>query len=361
MDAAWSPDGAWMYLSANPGGNSHIWRQRFPDGQPVQLTAGPTDEHGIAVTPDGRALITSVGLTSSTLWITDARGARQVPTESNPSLPGLGPSAAIPRGSYYSPDRRKLYYLIKQSVGATFLDGQLWEADLVSGRTRRILRGFTVASYDVSADGSQVVFSAADVNGRPRVWLASLDGADPPRALSPSNDDSPLFGPSGEVFFRRSEDGANFLYSMNVDGTGVRRVAGPVLAFQSVSPDGRWLVAFTPVKDEPDVSVAALAHPTAGGAPRRICNQCKASWSRPGSHLYLSFPWGEGLTYVIAVDRANSLPDLPLEGVRSPADVAALPVVRVIDGRATAPADDGSMHASIRVNVQRNLFRIPIP
>jgi eukaryotic-like serine/threonine-protein kinase len=361
MHAAWSPDGAWMYVSANAGGNFHIWRQRFPDGKPVQVTTGPSEEHGIALAPDGRSLVTSVGLTTSALWISDARGTRPVSTESNPSLPGLGPSAAIPRGSYFSPDRRTLFYLITRSVGANFLDGELWEADLESGRTKTILPGFTVASYDVSKDGTRIVFSAADETGRPRLWLASLDGTAAPRALSPANDDSPLFGPSGEVFFRRSENGANFLYRMNADGTGVQRIAGPVLAFHSLSPDGRWAVAFTPVETA-DVSVAAVAHPTTDrGAARRVCNQCKVSWSQSGAHLYLSFPWEDGRTYVIAVDPANSLPDLPAEGVRSPADLAALPVVRVIEGRSTAPADDGSTYASVRVSVQRNLFRIPLP
>jgi len=31
-DAAWSPDGRWMYFSTNTGNGTHIWRQRFPDG-----------------------------------------------------------------------------------------------------------------------------------------------------------------------------------------------------------------------------------------------------------------------------------------------------------------------------------------
>ena len=30
-DAAWSPDGKWMYFAANTGGGYHIWRQRFPE------------------------------------------------------------------------------------------------------------------------------------------------------------------------------------------------------------------------------------------------------------------------------------------------------------------------------------------
>ena len=35
--AAWSPDGKLMYFTANPGGTSHIWRQRFPNGRLEQM------------------------------------------------------------------------------------------------------------------------------------------------------------------------------------------------------------------------------------------------------------------------------------------------------------------------------------
>jgi hypothetical protein len=45
--AAWSPDGNWMYFTANNGAGFHIWRQRYPDGTPEQVTFGPTEEEGI--------------------------------------------------------------------------------------------------------------------------------------------------------------------------------------------------------------------------------------------------------------------------------------------------------------------------
>jgi eukaryotic-like serine/threonine-protein kinase len=50
-DAAWSPDGKWMYFSANPGDGYHIWRQRFPGGVPEQVTSGITEEEGIGIAP----------------------------------------------------------------------------------------------------------------------------------------------------------------------------------------------------------------------------------------------------------------------------------------------------------------------
>jgi len=43
-DAAWSPDGKWMYMSANTGDGYHIWRQRYPDGTPERVTSGATEE-----------------------------------------------------------------------------------------------------------------------------------------------------------------------------------------------------------------------------------------------------------------------------------------------------------------------------
>ena len=42
-------------------GQSHLWRQRFPNGRPEQITFGPTEEEGLAVEPDGRSVITSIG------------------------------------------------------------------------------------------------------------------------------------------------------------------------------------------------------------------------------------------------------------------------------------------------------------
>ena len=71
---AWSPDGKWVYLSAEKDGEFHIWRQRFPSGDLEQVTSGPTEEEGIAMAADGKSFITSVGTTDSSIWIHDKKG-----------------------------------------------------------------------------------------------------------------------------------------------------------------------------------------------------------------------------------------------------------------------------------------------
>ena len=70
--AGWSPDGSWMYFTASVDGHSHLWRQRFPDGKPEQITSGPVEAEGVAVEPDGRSIITSMGAQESAIWIHDA-------------------------------------------------------------------------------------------------------------------------------------------------------------------------------------------------------------------------------------------------------------------------------------------------
>ena len=79
--AAWSPDGKWVYFRADPGRVKHIWRQRFPDGQPVQITSGPTEEEVIAMAPDGRSFVTAVALQNTSLWIHDPKASVRFPSK----------------------------------------------------------------------------------------------------------------------------------------------------------------------------------------------------------------------------------------------------------------------------------------
>ena len=134
--AAWSPDGKWMYFNSDFGGTFHIWRQRFPDGKPEQITFGPTEETGIGMAADGRSLVTSVGITDSRVWIHDPKGERQVPTEG---------SAAIPTGStrpphVFSPDGQKLYYLVRRQAPRSS-ERELWVANLDTGSSESRVPG----------------------------------------------------------------------------------------------------------------------------------------------------------------------------------------------------------------------------
>jgi hypothetical protein len=82
-----------MYFTSNAVGANHIWRQRFPDGKAEQITAGPTEEEGIAMAPDGRSFVTAVSLQGASLWLHDANGDRQISLEETQRLQCLRPTA----------------------------------------------------------------------------------------------------------------------------------------------------------------------------------------------------------------------------------------------------------------------------
>jgi hypothetical protein len=60
-----------MYLNARVEGSKHLWRQqwgrRAPQGNPEQISFGATEEEGLAVAPDGKSLVASVGTRSRTM------------------------------------------------------------------------------------------------------------------------------------------------------------------------------------------------------------------------------------------------------------------------------------------------------
>jgi Tol biopolymer transport system component len=213
--AGWSPDGKWMYLNANAGaGGYHLWRQRFAAGgtppAPEQVTSGPTEEEGIAVAPDGRSLITAVGLRQRAVWVHDAAGDRQVSFEGYAYWPS------------FSPDGKKIYYRRSRAAATAYGVGELWVADLASGRNEALLPGFRVNTYAISPDGKRAAVAVQGAGGKFRLWLASLDRRLPPREIPGADGDSPDVRPRRRVVF----PGRRGRYQLPVsDQRGRRRAA----------------------------------------------------------------------------------------------------------------------------------------
>jgi len=352
-DAAWSPDGKWLYFSTNTGGGTHVWRQRFPDGTPEQVTFGVTEEHGIDFASDGRSFVTSIGTSQSTVWVHDANGTRQLTSEGYAFRPAI------------SPDGQKLYYLVRGDSTGSFISGGLWVTDLASGQNQRLLPDFQIQTYSISADGQRIAF----VDGRAPggVWIAPLNAQTPPRQLVAMSSWAVYFGTPGELVLAASEkDGTIFVYRISErDGATEKIVDTSNIFTFDVSPDGQFVVA-----QDSRRWGSLKVYPRGHGDPLLVCESCSPpqgtdpkppdmNWTRDGKFLYLKF---DGSTYAIPLSAGRMLPDIPAKGFQSKEQVAALPGARLVsDEPNVLPGPDPSIYAFTKVTTQRNIYRVPVP
>jgi len=356
--AGWSPDGTAMYLSSSAGGAYHIWRQRFPDGEPEQITSGPTEEEGIAVAPDGRSIVTAVGLRQRSVVLRAGQGDRQI------SLEGYAFNPKFTR------DGKRLLYQVFKSASALDGPSDLWVADVDSGHTELFVSDIASAgtsgssagggSYDVSPDGRRVVLTLADAEHRFRLWLAPIDRSAPPSQIPGVEGHQPVFGPPGEIVFRANEGNRRFLYRVREDGRELRKAIGQPADLIGVSPDGRSLMAWADGQ-------GATVYPLEGGAPVRVWGRdARLRWSSDGRSLFMSLSstagtlYSAGRTYVIPLEPDRLLPTIPPEGFQAEAEIAALPGVQIIEAADVAPGPTASVYAFSRETTQRNLYRIPL-
>jgi DNA-binding winged helix-turn-helix (wHTH) protein/Tol biopolymer transport system component len=353
--AAWSPDGRWMYFSVNTGNGYHIWRQPFPEGEPEQVTSGATEEREISFDPDGKSFVTSVGTQQSTLWIHDARGERQITYEGYASTPR------------FSPDGRRLYYLLRSRANRRYVSGELWAANLAAGTRERLFPELLLADYSLSSDGARMLLAAIADDGETNIWLATLDGRTPPRRLSTVNADRAFFGADGEViFFNTDQRGGRFLHRINEDGSNLRKaIPDPIIWVYDVSPGGElaavWRgtgVEVLPLHGGPGVTASSVCA-AAGGENRGTTPFC-VSWSVNRKFLYLNDRTA-GKVYALSIPPRRNLPPLPAGGFASPEQAAAWPGMRIIHEPSAFFGSDPSVYAFFRVNTQRNIYRVRVP
>ena len=346
---AWSPDGKWMYMSANAGGRFHIWRQRFPDGEPEQVTSGPNEEEGIAMEKGGASFLTSVGTFGSTLWIHDSSGEKQVSAEGDTAV------------GTFTADGKKLFYLKRSGPeGKT----ELWSTELGSGKSERVIPGYEVESgfdtknYAISRDGQKVAFASKDEKGIAHIWIASTEHRTSPVSLpSAENEDSPGFLPNGDLVYRAQEGGKNYIYTQKQDGSGRRKlIETPELTLTGISPDGKWLVAGDVVREDADYPVRLRAYASDGGAAVDICRLlCQVDWSMDSSHMILE---AEGVEYILDTQKGTALPQLPAGGFRTPEELKT-----AAKGKTFPPTDSMvslEKYAYTKTTVRRNIFRVPV-
>jgi eukaryotic-like serine/threonine-protein kinase len=352
---AWSPDGKWIYVSADQGRDFHIWRQRFPDGQPEQVTSGPTEEQGIAMANDGKSFITSVGTQELTVWIHDHQGDHQLSSEGRAFR------------TSFSNNRKHLYYL-KRSGTAGF--AELWRSDIASGQSERMLPGYEIdvgteaMNYGVSPDESRIVFTRKDERGISHLWIAPTDRRTSPKQLdSKESEDAPAFMTNGDLLYRCAMNGENYLCAKKVDGSGAKKLLEePILDFFATSPDGKWAIIAEKEPRDEEHPYRAIAYRVADGSKTPLCRTiCTGGWDFSGNYIYLTFLGQQGeSTSFVPMGNHGELPKLPAVPVLEGKDLQGIAGVKVVSHWVES-ALSPDVYSYTNSTNHRNLYRIPVP
>ena len=355
-EAAWTPDGRWMYFTANPRGAYHVWRQRFPDGEPEQVTAGPTEENGIAMAPDGSSILTAAGLQRSALWLRKGEVESRLTSQGSASLSPEGP---------FSPDGTRLYFLSRSIAGSGTVP-EIWVADLQSGQTQSVLRVPDISRYLVTPSGKAIVYTARTSAGGSQLWVASTERRFPPRQVA-SNAHRAVAAPDGTLWFTRSDpQGMVATWRIGIDGSRLERMLDGPGRLQAMSPDGEWVALNRLDEGSDDRWTMEIVNVKRREVRATVCARCYVRWSYDQQSIYMVFGTAgyarpeHGSTISLPLDPTTGLPPSTRDVLDSQAAALTVPGARIIGPMYAAVSPDGTTVAFTRDTGTRNLFRVPV-
>lgn len=308
--------------------------------------------------PDGKSLITSVGMRRSSVWLHDTHGDRVLTSEATAAL-------GDPRnGAPFSPDGKKLYYLISRNPGrevsSEMVVGELRELELQSGASRAVMPGFSISDFSLSPDGAQIAFTAMEEDGAQTIWVAPLDRSSSPRRLQTSAE-HPRFA-SGFIYYIKRGQNGSFVHRMRLDGSGDEQIWDQKVMTVATSPDGRYL-AVTVALEKTQLWQLEIVD-WARKRVQPVCKDAIAYWSDDGRSFMVVGGFGKAAThapsYVVSLAPGTSFPPLPAQGLSNFTQLAGLPHTRVAAERLIGPGRSPDTYAYVRTAVQRNLYRIPL-
>jgi Tol biopolymer transport system component len=145
---AWSPDGQWLAVAANRGGQPALFKLPIIGGAPVLLVKGFALDP--VWSPSGRFLIYSGADVGTTFTL------KAVAADGSPyPLPELVLSRGARRVAFLGGDDALV--MLKGDVSYK----ELWLRDLTTGRERQLTalgRSFTIGDFDISPDGRELLF-----------------------------------------------------------------------------------------------------------------------------------------------------------------------------------------------------------
>lgn len=195
-----SPDGEYLYFSANRAGKFNIWRLSLKSlGGLALITSAGTSDTMPAISPDGSELLYTAemaGIVRQQLW-------------TMPLSKGLPRQLREGMGGRWSPDGRKILFT-DHSAGKV----KIWVMNPDGSSPTQLTSSPEYDDIDPawSPDGKKIIFASdrgmAQGKHNFDIWIMKADGTEPKQlTTNGSRDDHPIFSPDGKTIYFRSNRG----------------------------------------------------------------------------------------------------------------------------------------------------------
>lgn len=123
---------------------------------------------------------------------------------------------------------------------------EIYELNLASEKPVQLTTDLGVLiAPEISPDGKSIAFTYGNAAGASQIWVMDRNGKNPHRIHKQGWD--PTWSPDGkQILFASNIEGANQLFVMNADGSGVKRITDfdALRGRSDWSPDGQWMVTY---------------------------------------------------------------------------------------------------------------------
>ncbi len=274
-DLAWFPGGdGFAFVGGEGPLSSQLWHISYPGGEFRRITNDLSTYLDLTLTADGRSLVTRQGQSATDLWMVPLDGTR-TPRKLTPNSAALNwPFAWLSDGGIFC-----------STSSVTTMSVDIWKINANGGPPQQITSWPEVEFFgSVDASGRYIVFSS-NREGPVQVWRTELDGSNPLRLTSGSQDFYPFMAQRGDWVYYLDARRAR-LMKVSIEGGESVPIADEQVNFGIVSPDGTRLAVNTLNESDGHWGVAILTADTgARVATLDIQISELMTWSADGSRL----------------------------------------------------------------------------
>jgi eukaryotic-like serine/threonine-protein kinase len=306
VDLTWLAGGRHLVVAGRPGasGPFQLYEVSLEGGEARQITHGLSEYTAVGVSADGKSLLALQHQALATLQVATPGKESEARTLSAGNQNDDGQS-----GLAWTPDGKIVYSSVPNGRA------DLWEMGADGSNPQRLTSNDASSESvfpAVSLRGGFIAFTQQDRTGQLNIWRMDMDGGNLKRLTEGKLDQPPAISPDGRwVVFDSAQGGKFVLMKVSSEGGSPSQLTDYSCNLPSVSPDGKWIAClYIPSQDQRS-SLAIV--PLAGGQPANVFPLPVTATIGGLFHIFWTSD-GRAISFINTVNGVDNVWEQPVAG-----------------------------------------------